>query len=89
MILLTDVDGIKISEKNLQKFVSRLSIKGAIKLIKENVISKGMIPKVRACIDALNNGVERTHILNGNHPHSILIEIFTDKGIGTMIVKDN
>ncbi|MDD3520087.1 MAG: acetylglutamate kinase [Actinomycetota bacterium] len=88
MILLTDVDGIKISENDSERLVSRLSINGANKLIKENVISKGMIPKVRACIDALNNGVERTHILNGNHPHSILIEIFTDKGIGTMIVKD-
>jgi acetylglutamate kinase len=88
MILLTDVDGIKISEKGSKELISRLSINGANKLIKENVISSGMIPKVRACIDALNSGVERTHILNGNHPHSILIEIFTDKGIGTMIVKD-
>ncbi len=88
MILLTDVDGIKTNENNTQKLISRLSINGANKLINENVISTGMIPKVRACIDALNNGVERTHILNGNNPHSILIEIFTDKGIGTMIVKD-
>ena len=89
MILLTDVDGIKLTETGLQKLISKLSIKGAEKLIKENIISKGMIPKVRACIDALNNSVEKAHILNGNHPHSILIEIFTNKGIGTMIVKDN
>ncbi len=89
MILLTDVDGIKIDEDGMQKLISRLSISGAEKLIKNSVISSGMIPKVKACIDALNNGVERTHILNGNHMHSVLIEIFTDKGIGTMIVKDN
>lgn len=89
MILLTDVDGIKINEDGAQKLISRLSISGAEKLIRSNIISSGMIPKVNACIDALKNGVERTHILNGNHMHSILIEIFTDKGIGTMIVKDN
>ena len=59
-----------------------------LKIDKEKVISRRMIPKARACIDALKNGVERTHILNGNYEHSILIEIFANKGIGTMIVND-
>ncbi|MCE5330370.1 acetylglutamate kinase [bacterium] len=89
MILLTDVDGIKITEGTNEKLISKISAAGCHKLIETKDISKGMIPKVNACISALKNGVERTHILNGNSEHSILIEIFTDKGIGTMIVDDN
>ncbi|MHB1347664.1 MAG: acetylglutamate kinase [Candidatus Humimicrobiaceae bacterium] len=88
MILLTDVDGIKISVSDGEKLVSKISASGCDKLIDSHDISKGMIPKVNSCIDALLGGVERAHILNGNLEHSILIEIFTDKGIGTMIVKD-
>lgn len=88
MILLTDVDGIKISKINREELISRISASGCRKLIETHDISKGMIPKVNSCINALSNGVERTHILNGNLEHSILIEIFTDKGIGTMIVND-
>lgn len=88
MILLTDVDGIKITEDSGEKLISKISVSGCKKLIDTQDISKGMVPKVLACIDALKNGVERTHILNGNSEHSILIEIFTDKGIGTMIVAD-
>ena len=88
MILLTDVDGIKITENDREELISRISASGCAKLIKTCDISKGMIPKVNSCIHALSSGVERTHILNGNLEHSILIEIFTDKGIGTMIVND-
>jgi len=88
MILLTDVDGIKIAGADGEKLVSRISASGCRKLIEIRDISKGMIPKVNSCIDALLGGVERAHILNGNLEHSILIEIFTDKGIGTMIVRD-
>lgn len=88
MILLTDVDGIKISGINREELISRISASGCRKLIETRDISKGMIPKVNSCIHALSSGVERTHILNGNLEHSILIEIFTDKGIGTMIVND-
>ncbi|MHB1443983.1 MAG: acetylglutamate kinase, partial [Candidatus Humimicrobiaceae bacterium] len=68
--------------------VSKISASGCRKLIEIRDISKGMIPKVNSCIDALLDGVEKAHILNGNLEHSILIEIFTDKGIGTMIVND-
>ena len=57
------------------------------KLINDGVISGGMIPKVLGCISAINGGVERVHIIDGRIPHSILLEIFTDKGIGTMITK--
>jgi acetylglutamate kinase len=88
MILLTDVDGIKVSGTDREELISRISASGCRKLIETRDISKGMIPKVNSCINALSQGVERTHILNGNLEHSILIEIFTDKGIGTMIVND-
>lgn len=88
MILLTDVDGIKITGIDGEKLVSKISASVCRKLIEIRDISKGMIPKVNSCIDALLDGVEKAHILNGNLEHSILIEIFTDKGIGTMIVKD-
>ncbi|MCL4377264.1 MAG: acetylglutamate kinase [Actinobacteria bacterium] len=93
MILLTDVDGIKMKSNDTnnktdttqEKLISRLSSDKCMELIKNGEISKGMIPKVMACINSLKSGVERTYILNGTRIHSILIEIFTDKGIGTMI----
>lgn len=55
------------------------------RLIEDGTIAGGMIPKVNGCITALENGVKRTHILNGTIPHPILLEIFTDSGIGTMV----
>jgi acetylglutamate kinase len=86
MILLTDVDGIM--EKTTDggnKLISKLTSSECLNMIKSGKISSGMIPKVMACIDALKFGADRTHILNGTKKHSILVEIFTDKGIGTMI----
>ncbi len=85
MILLTDVDGIIYFSNSSKKLVSRLTSKKCLDMIKSGDISSGMIPKVMSCIDALHSGVSRTHILNGTKAHSILVEIFTDKGIGTMI----
>ncbi|HON57083.1 MAG TPA: acetylglutamate kinase, partial [bacterium] len=55
--------------------------------IKDGVITGGMIPKVQSCIELLNNGIERVHIIDGRIPHSILLELFTHKGIGTLIKK--
>lgn len=85
MILLTDVDGIFIPAKNGKKLISRLSAANCIEMIEGGEISAGMIPKVKACINSLKGGVQKIHILNGTTEHSILIEVFTDKGIGTMI----
>ena len=95
MILLTDVDGIAgngnalktggLQENPDKKLISRLSAQKCIDMVESGEIASGMIPKVKACINSLKNGVERTHILNGIAKHVILIEIFTDKGIGTMI----
>jgi acetylglutamate kinase len=83
--MLTDVDGIMDAEEDSTRLISRLTSKQCISMIKSGKISSGMIPKVKACMDALDAGVGRTHILNGTREHSILVEIFTDKGIGTMI----
>jgi acetylglutamate kinase len=60
----------------------------AYDLIEKNVINGGMIPKVLGCIEALEKGVGRTHIIDGRVPHCLLLEIFTNKGIGTMIMKE-
>jgi len=88
LVLLTDVQGVKTSGDNgIENIITSLTIHEANELISKKVINGGMIPKVLGCIDALNNGVNRTHIIDGRVPHCILLEIFTDKGIGTMIVK--
>jgi len=87
MIMLTDVDGIIDSNDNGTRLISRLTFKQCVSMIGSGKINSGMIPKVRACMDALEAGVGRTHILNGTRKHSILVEVFTDKGIGTMITR--
>ncbi len=87
MIMLTDVDGIIDEENGNKKLISRLTSKQCFDMVDNGKINSGMIPKVKACINALASGVGRTHILNGTMEHSILVEIFTDRGIGTMITK--
>ena len=73
------------NRKKAGRLISRLSSDKCLELIKSGSISTGMVPKVLACIDSLKGGVARTYIINGTAEHSILVEIFTDKGIGTMI----
>jgi acetylglutamate kinase len=87
LIFLTDVEGVKSHGKE-GEILSALTIREIHDLIERRVISGGMIPKVTGCIDALEKGVGRTHIIDGRIPHCILLEIFTFKGIGTMIMKD-
>lgn len=82
LILLTDIEGIKIDDS----FVSSLHKNEVEKYIKNGQISGGMIPKVNCCISALNNGVHKTHIIDGRVEHAVLLEIFTDAGIGTEII---
>jgi len=84
LMFMTDVEGLKI-DKNSEEIISAISANEVIGMIKSGQIDGGMIPKVLGCIDALESGVGRTHILDGRIPHCILLEIFTDKGIGTMI----
>jgi acetylglutamate kinase len=84
LILLTDVEGV-MDERN--QLIPGLSAKRAKKLITQKVISSGMIPKINCCLDALEEGVIKTHIIDGRVEHAILLEIFTDVGIGTQITK--
>ncbi len=82
LILLTDVDGILDSEGSL---ISSVDAVEAQKMIDEKSISGGMIPKIGCAIDALKNGVNKAHIINGKQRHSLILELFTDKGIGTEV----
>jgi acetylglutamate kinase len=84
LTILTDVDGVL--ERG--KLVSHLSISDARCHIKKGIISAGMIPKVEACIEAIRSGCKKAHLINGTTPHALLFEIFTDKGIGTEVVKN-
>jgi acetylglutamate kinase len=87
LVLLTDVGGIFKDMKDPASLLPHLTVAETEALIQEGVISGGMIPKVNACIRALDRGVRKTHIIDAKVPHGILLEIFTDKGIGTEIVK--
>lgn len=86
LILMTDKDGILKSQKDPTTIYSLLRVSEIRKLIKKGIISGGMLPKVKASISALQSGVESVTILNGNLRHSVLLEVFTDEGIGTMII---
>jgi acetylglutamate kinase len=84
LILLTDVGGVMDKKRRL---IPTLDVKQVRRLIGQKVISSGMIPKVNCCLDALGGGVIKTHIIDGRVEHAILLEIFTDVGIGTQITK--
>ncbi len=85
LILLTDVEGILEVPGRQETLISSVTRQQARDMIISGNISSGMIPKVEACIRALNSGVSRTHIIDGRLSHSMLLEIFTDTGIGTMV----
>ena len=84
LMLLTDIDGVL---DNNDKLISEINTLEAQELINHEVIHGGMIPKVKTCIDAINNGVRAVVIIDGRKPHSILFELFSDKGAGTLIRK--
>jgi len=87
LIILTDVEGILADRGDPSSLISVLRAADVPRLIEEGKIDGGMIPKVECCLDALNGGVRTTHILDGRVPHCILLEVFTDRGIGTMVEK--
>lgn len=87
-LFMTDVDGILRKRDDPKSLYSTLTVSKVRKLIDDGVISGGMIPKVKACTDAVAGGVERVHILNGEKPHTILLEIFTKRGVGTLVTAD-
>ncbi|MBN3038411.1 MAG: acetylglutamate kinase [Candidatus Omnitrophica bacterium] len=87
LVLLTDVQGILYDQTDENSLISTLKMAEVPGLIKRGVIKEGMIPKVNACITALKKGVKKTHIIDGSIPRSLLLEIFTNEGIGTQIIK--
>jgi acetylglutamate kinase len=87
LVFLTDVRGLLRDPNDESSLISSLDAGMAEKLLREKVICGGMIPKVQAGLEAVKNGVHKTHIIDGRLPHSLLLEIFTDKGIGTQIVQ--
>ncbi len=87
IVLITDIHGIMRDQGDEQSLVSTLRTDEVEAMIKDGIISSGMIPKVRACMKALRAGVKKAHIIDGNISHALLLEIFTDKGIGTEIIQ--
>ena len=86
LILLTDVHGLLRDPADESTLLQKVGLSEVPLLVREGVIQGGMIPKVECCVEAVRSGVERTHILDGRIPHSILIELLSDEGIGTMIL---
>jgi acetylglutamate kinase len=89
LILLTDVRGLLRDPKDESTLIHVVRTEEVPSLVAEGVISGGMIPKLQCCVDAIHGGVERVHILDGRIPHSILIELLSDEGIGTMMKKED
>ena len=87
LIFLTDTNGILRDKDDNNSVINRLTKTEAIEYINDGTINGGMIPKVQCCVEAVEKGVKSIHILDGNLPHSILLEIFTSKGCGTMMFK--
>lgn len=88
LVLLTDVPGLLRDHRDSESLISVLKISEVADYITNGTIAGGMIPKVHCCEEAVAGGVGRTHIIDGRVPHSILLEIFTDEGVGTMVINE-
>ena len=88
LVFLTDIEGLYRDINDKSSFISRITAKDADGLIAEGIIGGGMLPKLSNCTDAVKNGVNRVHILDGRIPHCLLLEIFTNNGVGTAIIKE-
>jgi acetylglutamate kinase len=86
LILLTDTAGILENYKDPSTLIPKVSIQDARQLIDKGIVAGGMIPKVNCCVRSLAQGVRAAHVIDGRIPHALLLEIFTDEGIGSMIV---
>ena len=89
LAFLTDIEGVRRIADDPESLISELSLTEAEELIGNGNIGGGMLPKLNNCIDAIENGVSRVHIMDGRIPHCLLLEIFTDKGVGTAIIDRN
>jgi len=83
---MTDIAGILRDKDDASTLISKIYVSEAPQLVREGIISGGMIPKVNCCIEAIRRGVSKVFIIDGRIPHAILIETLTDEGIGTMFV---
>ncbi len=89
LAFLTDIEGVCKDVNDKSTLISILTLKSAKKLVSDGIVGGGMIPKINNCVNAVENGVERVHILDGRREHCLLLEFFTNKGIGTAIIKDD
>lgn len=89
LAFMTDIDGVCLDPDDPETLVSVLSLDEAKKLIEDGIIGGGMIPKIRNCVEAVEQGVSRVHILDGRRAHCLLLEFFTKKGIGTAIIDNH
>ena len=85
LVFLTDIEGVLEDPNNPETLISKIDTESAKELFESGIITGGMIPKLKNCLEAVQNDVKRVHILDGRLEHSLLIEIFTKKGVGTMI----
>ncbi|MBR5219044.1 MAG: acetylglutamate kinase [Clostridia bacterium] len=88
LIMMTDIAGILKDKDDPSTLITEMTVSEAAKLQQEGIISGGMIPKVECCVEAISKGVDKVIIMDGRVPHSILMEILTDEGAGTMVVGD-
>lgn len=88
LVFLTDIEGLYRDINDKDSFISRITSSEADTLIEEGFIGGGMLPKLNNCTSAIKNGVNRVHILDGRIPHCLLLEIFTNQGVGTAIIRD-
>ena len=85
LVILTDVEGLYRDYKDKSTLINEMDTQEADEMIATGAADRGMIPKLEACITAIEGGVPRAHLIDGRQPHSLLIEIFTNTGIGTMV----
>ena len=88
LVYLTDIDGLRLDKDDPSSLLRRATAGEIRSMMSSGAIDGGMIPKMESCLEALDGGVNRTHLLDGRIPHVLLIEMFTDAGVGTMITKD-
>ncbi|MBM3639639.1 MAG: acetylglutamate kinase [Actinobacteria bacterium] len=88
IIYLTDIEGLRSKVEDASSLIQRIGVSDLAALVADGTIAGGMIPKVQSCVQAVRGGVKRAHILDGRIPHVLLLELFTDEGVGTMITPD-
>ncbi len=88
LVFLTDIEGIYMDPNDKESLISEMNVAEAKEFIEKGIVGGGMLPKLTNCIDAIENGVSRVHVLDGRVEHCLLLEFFTEKGIGTAILKE-